>query len=116
MNLAIAFRPKWVDALKGYRRPGLVADLIADLTVGTVALPLAMAFAIAPGVKPEAAGFTAVIAGVLDRLGRENVCANIELSPARAREIPGRSCAGVRKRRQIGALQTLRAGQGVFSI
>src|SRR4030095_4739484 len=63
MNLAIAFRPKLVDALKGYTRGNFTADLIAGLTVGIVALPLAMAFAIASGVKPEAGIFTAVIAG-----------------------------------------------------
>jgi len=40
-------------------------DLIAGITVGIVALPLAMAFAIASGVKPEAGIFTAVIAGFL---------------------------------------------------
>jgi len=65
MNLAIAFRPKLVDALKGYTRQHFAADLIAGLTVGIVALPLAMAFAIASGVKPEAGIFTAVIAGFL---------------------------------------------------
>src|SRR6266498_1680209 len=65
MNLAIAFRPKLLDALKGYTRQHFAADLIAGLTVGIVALPLAMAFAIASGVKPEAGIFTAVIAGFL---------------------------------------------------
>jgi SulP family sulfate permease len=65
MNLAIAFRPKLVDALKGYTRQHFTADLIAGLTVGIVALPLAMAFAIASGVNPEAGIFTAVIAGFL---------------------------------------------------
>ena len=65
MNLAITFRPRLVDALKGYARQHFAADLIAGLTVGIVALPLAMAFAIASGVKPEAGIFTAVIAGFL---------------------------------------------------
>src|SRR5438128_12628837 len=65
MNLAIAFRPKLVDALKGYTRQHFAADLVAGLTVGIVALPLAMAFAIASGVKPEAGIFTAVVAGFL---------------------------------------------------
>src|SRR2546425_2963778 len=65
MNLGIAFRPKLVETLKGYRVRDLMPDLIAGLTVGIVALPLAMAFAIASGVKPEAGIFTAVIAGVL---------------------------------------------------
>lgn len=65
MKLPFAFRPKLVDALTGYRREDFTADLIAGLTVGIVALPLAMAFAIASGVKPEAGIFTAVIAGFL---------------------------------------------------
>ncbi|MCW5554615.1 MAG: sulfate permease [Verrucomicrobiae bacterium] len=65
MNVSLAFRPKLVDALKGYTRQDLSADLIAGLTVGIVALPLAMAFAIASGVKPEAGIFTAIIAGFL---------------------------------------------------
>ncbi|TAK99728.1 MAG: sulfate permease [Verrucomicrobia bacterium] len=60
-----SFRPKLADALKGYTRQDLTADLIAGVTVGIVALPLAMAFAIASGVKPEAGIFTAVIAGFL---------------------------------------------------
>jgi SulP family sulfate permease len=40
-------------------------DIVAGVTVGIVALPLAMAFAIASGVKPEAGIFTAVIAGLI---------------------------------------------------
>lgn len=40
-------------------------DLVAGVTVGIVALPLAMAFAIASGVKPEAGIFTAVLAGLI---------------------------------------------------
>jgi len=59
------FRPRLIDALRGYGRPQLLADVGAGLTVGIVALPLAMAFAIASGVKPEAGIFTAIIAGLL---------------------------------------------------
>jgi len=59
------FRPRLLDALKGYSRPQFFADLGAGLTVGIVALPLAMAFAIASGVKPEQGIFTAIIAGCL---------------------------------------------------
>ena len=59
------FRPRLLDALRGYDRQRLVADLGAGLTVGIVALPLAMAFAIASGVKPEQGIFTAIIAGLL---------------------------------------------------
>ena len=59
------FRPRLLDALAGYNLQRLGADLGAGLTVGIVALPLAMAFAIASGVKPEAGIFTAIIAGFL---------------------------------------------------
>jgi SulP family sulfate permease len=59
------FRPRLVDALRGYRRDDFSADLSAGVTVGVVALPLAMAFGIASGVKPEAGIFTAIIAGFL---------------------------------------------------
>jgi sulfate permease, SulP family len=59
------FRPRLADSLIGYDRPRFLADLGAGLTVGVVALPLAMAFAIASGVKPEQGLFTAIIAGFL---------------------------------------------------
>src|SRR5664279_5499740 len=59
------FHPKLLDCLRGYTSAQLFADLAAGLTVGIVALPLAMAFAIASGVKPEAGIFTAVIAGFI---------------------------------------------------
>jgi len=68
------FRPRLLDALAGYRRATFLADLGAGLTVGIVALPLAMAFAIASGVKPEQGIFTAIIAGLLiSALGGSNV-------------------------------------------
>ncbi|MFN0186225.1 MAG: SulP family inorganic anion transporter, partial [Aquabacterium sp.] len=60
-----AFRPRLVDDLRGYNRERALTDIGAGLTVGVVALPLAMAFAIASGVKPEAGLFTAIIAGFL---------------------------------------------------
>lgn len=59
------FRPRLLDALKGYERRQFVADLGAGITVGVVALPLALAFAIASGVKPEQGLFTAIIGGLL---------------------------------------------------
>ena len=59
------FRPYLLKSLKGYTGEQFGADLIAGITVGVVALPLAMAFAIASGVKPEAGIFTAIIAGFL---------------------------------------------------
>ena len=65
MKFNIPFRPRLFETLKGYSTKDLVPDLIAGITVGIVALPLAMAFAIASGVKPEAGIFTAVIAGFL---------------------------------------------------
>jgi sulfate permease, SulP family len=60
-----SFRPRLLDDLKGYDSDKLIRDVTAGLTVGAVALPLAMAFAIASGVKPEAGIFTAIIAGFL---------------------------------------------------
>lgn len=63
--MALAFRPRIIDALKGYDRARLIADIGAGLTVAVVALPLAMAFAIASGLKPEAGIFTTIIAGFL---------------------------------------------------
>ena len=59
------FRPRLLDALRGYNRATLVTDIGAGIKVGVVALPLAMAFAIASGVKPEQGLFTAIIAGFL---------------------------------------------------
>ena len=59
------FRPKLLDCLPGYNRERFSQDVGAGLTVGVVALPLAMAFAIASGLKPEAGLFTAIIAGFL---------------------------------------------------
>ena len=68
------FRPRLLDALKGYDRRRFGADVGAGLTVGVVALPLAMAFAIASGVKPEQGIFTAIVAGFLiSALGGSNV-------------------------------------------
>src|SRR6202162_5841209 len=57
--------PKSVSALKNYSREKFVSDVIAGVTVGLVALPLAMAFAIASGVPPQAGLYTAVVAGFL---------------------------------------------------
>lgn len=57
--------PKSVLALRGYNLHKFIADLIAGLTVGLVALPLAMAFAISSGVPPEAGLYCAVVAGFL---------------------------------------------------
>jgi sulfate permease, SulP family len=59
------FRPRLLDSLKGYDRRHLLVDVGAGLTVGIVALPLAMAFAIASGLKPEQGLITAIVAGFL---------------------------------------------------
>lgn len=59
------FRPKLLTTLRGYTRKDFVRDLIAGTIVGVVALPLAIAFAIASGVSPEKGLITAVIAGFL---------------------------------------------------
>jgi SulP family sulfate permease len=63
--IPFVFRPRLLDALRGYDRGRFARDLGAGLTVGIVALPLAMAFAIASGLKPEAGLWTAIIAGML---------------------------------------------------
>jgi SulP family sulfate permease len=68
------FRPRLLDALRGYDRARFLADLGAGITVGVVALPLAMAFGIASGVKPEQGLFTAIIAGfIVSALGGSQV-------------------------------------------
>ncbi|MEO7115519.1 MAG: SulP family inorganic anion transporter [Caldimonas sp.] len=68
------FRPRLIDALAHYDARRFGADVGAGVTVGIVALPLAMAFAIASGVKPEQGLFTAIIAGFLiSVLGGSNV-------------------------------------------
>jgi sulfate permease, SulP family len=68
------FRPRLLDSLHGYNQARFIADVIAGLTVGVVALPLAMAFAMASGVKPEQGIFTAIVAGfIISALGGSNV-------------------------------------------
>ncbi len=59
------FRPRLLDALQGYNRQRFFTDLGAGITVGIVALPLALAFGIASGVKPEQGLITAIVAGFL---------------------------------------------------
>ncbi len=58
-------RPALVTALQQYDRRKALADLIAGVTVGLVALPLALAFAISSGLPPQAGIYTAIIAGGL---------------------------------------------------
>lgn len=62
--------PKSVLCLKSYTKRSFLADLLSGITVGLVALPLAMAFAIASGVPPEAGLYCAIVAGfVISALG-----------------------------------------------
>ena len=57
--------PKSILCLRHYDIKKLPADVLAGVTVGLVALPLAMAFAISSGVPPQAGLYTAVVAGFL---------------------------------------------------
>jgi SulP family sulfate permease len=57
--------PKSIQCLRGYERRTFVSDLVAGITVGLVALPLAMAFAISSGVPPQAGLTCAIVAGFL---------------------------------------------------
>src|SRR5256885_7083297 len=75
MNLIGSFRPKLAETLRTYSSADFSKDLIAGVPVGIVAPPLAMAFAIASGVPPQAGVFTAVIAGfIISSLGGTKVC------------------------------------------
>src|SRR5213596_1425386 len=66
MNFEIEdWLPKSVILLRNYDRHKFVCDLIAGVTVGLVALPLAMAFAIASGVPPQAGLYCAIVTGFL---------------------------------------------------
>src|SRR5215472_17820795 len=60
-----AWLPKSVILLREYTFEKFIADLIAGVTVGLVALPLAMAFAIASGVSPQAGIYCAILTGFL---------------------------------------------------
>lgn len=57
--------PKSITSLKNYSAQDFYSDLVAGITVGLVALPLAMAFGISSGVTPQAGIYTAVVAGFL---------------------------------------------------
>lgn len=59
------FVPKSVVCLREYSWRQFGSDMVAGVVVGVVALPLAMAFAIASGVPPERGLYTAIIAGFL---------------------------------------------------
>lgn len=57
--------PRSVQSLRNYSGRTFLSDLVAGVTVGLVALPLAMAFAIASGVTPQTGLYTAIVAGFL---------------------------------------------------
>ncbi|MEP6627274.1 MAG: SulP family inorganic anion transporter [Ginsengibacter sp.] len=68
------FRPKLFDTLKNYSGKQFSNDVLAGIIVGIVALPLAIAFAIASGVTPEKGLITAVIAGfIISAIGGSRV-------------------------------------------
>ncbi|HLV86763.1 MAG TPA: SulP family inorganic anion transporter [Candidatus Sulfotelmatobacter sp.] len=63
--LTESWLPKSVICLRHYNRHKFLLDLIAGITVGLVALPLAMAFAIASGLTPQAGIYCAIVTGFL---------------------------------------------------
>lgn len=65
MSIPEQWLPESIRCLRKYSRQDFGADLVAGLTVGLVALPLAMAFGIASGVTPQAGLYTAIFAGGL---------------------------------------------------
>src|SRR5262245_5158013 len=66
--------PRLFTALRGYNRATAIADVTAGITVGFVALPLAMAFAIASGLPPQAGLYTAILTGfIVSALGGSRV-------------------------------------------
>jgi len=65
MRVKDEWLPRSVLCLRRYTREQFTHDLVAGITVGLVALPLAMAFGIASGVTPQAGLYTAVVAGFL---------------------------------------------------
>lgn len=68
------FKPRLLQCLKNYNRKTFVAELMAGIIVGIVALPLAIAFGIASGVTPEKGIITAIVAGfVISALGGSKV-------------------------------------------
>lgn len=70
MKISESWLPESARCLRSYSRQDLGADLLAGVTVGLVALPLAMAFGIASGVTPQAGLYTAIVAGgIISALG-----------------------------------------------
>ncbi|WP_018150539.1 SulP family inorganic anion transporter [Leeia oryzae] len=72
---AFTFRPQFFHHVRHYSAALFKADLLSGITVGIVALPLAMAFAIASGVPPQAGLITAILAGlIISALGGTRMC------------------------------------------
>lgn len=68
------FRPRLLEVLGEYNAARLRGDVLAGITVGILALPLAIAFAIASGLTPESGIYTAIIAGfIVSALGGSRV-------------------------------------------
>ena len=70
----MSLQPKFFTTIQGYNRELFFKDLVAGVIVGIVAIPLAIAFAIASGVSPEKGLYTAIIAGfIISFLGGSRV-------------------------------------------
>ncbi len=74
MAEALKLVPRLVGSLRDYDRHQLTADVLAGITVGLVALPLAMAFSIASGLSPQAGIYCAIVTGfIVSALGGSRV-------------------------------------------
>ena len=65
MKTKLDFHPKFFSCIRNYSKATFMSDLMAGTIVGIVALPLAIAFAIASGISPEKGIVTAIIAGFI---------------------------------------------------
>lgn len=65
MTITPEWLPRSFECLRHYDRQTFISDLIAGITVGLVAVPLAMAFAISSGLPPQAGLYCAVVTGFL---------------------------------------------------
>jgi MFS superfamily sulfate permease-like transporter len=90
------FLPASIQALRDYSLRTFTSDLIAGVTVGLVALPLAMALAISSGMTPQAGIYCAIVTGFLvSALGGSYVLRTMsgagERTPSRTRTFPATS-------------------------